>query len=179
MTAPASRRLFIGLIPPDAVRDRLLEWRDRWQWPAGAARVPAAHLHLTLHFLGEVAEDRLPPIQAALARVPIDPFQLRLGTPGLWRHGLAVVCPDPDARLDALRESTGAALAQAGGAGDEPTSLPWRAHVTLARRAPGARSPEGAELDLSWPVEGFALVWSRLPPQVPQPRYEVLSRWPA
>lgn len=169
MTEP-TRRLFIGLMADTPVREAVLAWRAQWQWPRGTALVSPAHLHMTLHFLGEVAESRLPLLQAALETVPYEPLRLRLGQPELWPRGLAVLRPAPDAALDALQARLGEALRAIGF--DAPPG-PWKPHLTLARKAVHARPPEPA-LSLDWPVAGFDLVWSRLPPQVPRATYEVL-----
>ena len=57
--APAPARLFVALWPNAAVRKALAACRDACTWPAGAAVVATPKLHMTLHFIGEVAADRL------------------------------------------------------------------------------------------------------------------------
>jgi len=77
MTPAPTARLFIALMPDDPVRSELAAWRDAWTWPRSAAPVGTAKLHMTLHFLGDVARDRLLDLQESLI-VPIEPFVLRL-----------------------------------------------------------------------------------------------------
>ncbi len=171
-TAP-TRRLFIGLLPDPAVRQALLDWRARWQWPSGTALAAPAHVHLTLFFLGDTDEARLPALEAALSRVAIDPFTLHLGQPEAWHRGLMVLRPQPSEALEGLRQRMGLALQAAGFAGAGEGRTP---HGTLARTAPQALPPADP-LDIAWLVRGFALVWSRLPPQVPRARYETVRAW--
>ena len=168
-----THRLFIGLIPDAPVRQALLDWRARWSWPRGTALSAPAHVHLTLFFLGETDEARLPVLAAALADVPPASFTLRLGRPETWHRGLVVLRPSPCEALAGLHRRMGQALQAAGFVADVSA---WKPHVTLARKAPQAQPPAQA-LDIDWPVHGFALVWSRLPPQVPRARYEILEAW--
>jgi 2'-5' RNA ligase len=93
-------------------RDALGQWRDGWTWPHNATPVHDQRLHLTLHFLGEVASERLPELIDAL-RVPFSPFQLDFGRAALWPHGVAVLEPQAAPapltpwRLPAARPSPG------------------------------------------------------------------------
>lgn len=172
VTSP-TRRLFIGIIPDAPVRRAILDWRARWSWPRGTALSAPAHVHLTLFFLGDTDEARIPALAHALSGVAIDPFTLRLGQPEAWHHGLTVLRPQPSEPLAALHRRMGLAL-QAGGLAADVQR--WTPHITLARKASGAQPP-AEPLDIAWPVRGFALVWSRLPPQVPRARYELLRGW--
>lgn len=166
-------RLFVGLVPDEATRAALLAWRARWAWPRGTALSAPAHAHLTLSFLGETEAARLPALRAALDTVAVAPFTLRLGRPEAWHHGLVVLRPDPCEALDALHGRVAAALRSAGFPAGEAR---WKPHLTLARKAAGAQPP-AVPPDIDWPVRGFALVWSRLPPQVPVARYERVAAW--
>ena len=159
-TNPEQPRLFIALLPDNAVRRCLAEYRDGWRWQGRPARVRDDKLHVTLHFLGNVARTRLPELRAALA-VPFASFDLALGRPALWPRGIAVVEPlsVPNELLAlhaALKESL-----RGLGLGLPVESRPFRPHVALARRAQQAGFPAQA-LNLVWRVEGYALVESRL-----------------
>lgn len=182
---PANLRLFIGLMAPDPVRDTIAAWRSGWQWPRGAALSASAHWHLTLHFLGDTPAGDVPRLIDLLGQISFGAFELRLGRPEFWPRGLVVIRPEASAALDplhqlharvqaALREWTGGAPA------GDAAPLPWKPHLTLARRAKGAVPPPHAPaLDLAWQVDAFSLVWSRLPPAVPVARYESLARFEA
>ena len=157
--ADAGRRLFLALWPDDEVRGGLAAWRDLWSWPSGASPTRTERLHMTLHFIGQVGDDRLAGLCEALSRTgPIPEFTLELGRAELWPHGIAVVCPvSAPAALLQLHARLGATLGLLGLPVEE---RPLRAHVTLARRAQRAVLPmEGPSL--RWHVRnGFALVQS-------------------
>lgn len=154
---PASTRLFLALWPDEAVRAQLAAWRDAWTWPRGAAPVATPKLHLTLHFLGSLPTERLPELQEGFA-LPCEPFELELGKPALWHHGIAVLEPqrEPPALLD-LHARLGEALLRLG---LRPEERSYRPHVTLARRAAGAVMPDGGPA-ITWQAKGYALVESR------------------
>jgi 2'-5' RNA ligase len=166
-----SARLFIALWPGPELRDALGAWCGTWPCSARAKRVPAAQLHLTLHFLGNVARDRLPALRQGL-RLPFAPFTLALGRPALWPGQTAVLEPERvPPRLQRLHAGLGAAL--------QGLALPvelrgFRPHLTVARRA-GSALPPAAGPGLRWPVRGYALVESRPPAQG---GYAVLHTWP-
>lgn len=169
MKPPPGARLFVALWPDRAEREALAAAAGAWTWAAGAARVRPDKLHLTLHFLGAVARERIGALAAALEQ-PGAAFALSLARPALWQGGVAVLEPAPVPRaLAALHAALGGALA---GAGFAVETRRWRPHVTLARRASGARPPEiGAAL--RWRVNGYALVESE-----PGGAYRVRRRFP-
>lgn len=154
---PPVARLFVALWPDHRVRQALARWQDRWAWPPRAARVPARELHLTLHFLGAVARERLPLLLRELC-VPCAPFELEFGTAEVWHHGTAVLCAsDVPPGLAGLHRSLAERLPRLGLPVEQRA---FRPHVTLARRAVGARPPAAA-MRLQWPVRDYALVESR------------------
>jgi len=165
--AGPTARLFVALWPDAALRAALAAWRDACTWPAGAAVVATPRLHMTLHFIGEVAADRLPAIVQGL-RVPLQPFELSLDRCVAWPHGLVVLQPsEAPAALLALH----AACADALRVLHLPVQQrPFRAHVTLARGAAGAKPQQRTE-PLRWPAGELALVRSHPGPL----GYEVLS----
>ncbi len=151
-------RLFIALFPDAAARDEIAAWRDAWTWPRAATPVKTGRLHVTLHFLGDVKQERIAALAAAL-RVPFTPFTLRFDHAALWPHGIAVLEPAalPNALL-ALHASLGATVRDLGLPVDD---RPFRPHVTLARRANGAVPPVAAG-QIVWPVARYALMSSTL-----------------
>jgi len=167
-----SARLFVALWPGPAVRDALVAQQALWHWPAGVRPVAPERLHLTLHFLGAVPDDRFEAVAAALALGPSAPIELRLDRGEVWPRGIAVLGPAavPPA-LTALHARLAGALT---GAGVTPESRPYRPHVTLARHADGAVPPAAAPA-VVWQAEGHALVESC---RAPQAGYRVLRRYP-
>ena len=145
-------------MPDDAVREQLAAWRDAWDWPRSASLVKTGRLHITLHFLGDVDQDRIPALTAALA-VPFTPFSLSLRHAVVWPHGIAVLEPESiPAPLAALH----AALADVlGDQGLPVDTRPFRPHVTLARRAKSS-TPPAADREIDWKIEGYALMSSTL-----------------
>jgi len=167
----AQTRLFIALWPDEAVRRSLADCRDLWHWQGRPARVRDEKLHITLHFLGNVASARLPELRAALA-VPCAAFDLVLGRPALWPHGIAVI--EPLAVPDELISLHGALKEALYSLGLPVESRPFRPHVSLARHAQQVGFPARA-LNVIWRVEGYALLESRLE----SGEYRLLERYPA
>ena len=131
-------RLFVGLEVPepsrrdlrrrlDGIRDRLP--RARW--------VDLDNLHLTLLFLGETAEAKVPALADQLrpgfARCP--PLDLRLGSGGTFPPGrparVAWVGVDSPPELLQLQADVTQAAVEA--VGFEPEERAYHPHVTLAR----------------------------------------------
>lgn len=112
--------------------------------PEGTLRpVGEARLHLTLRFLGEVAESALPGLERELSRLAPPDLTLRLGEAGSFggprRTRVCWLAVRSDAgALGALAESVERAVVAAGAParGDR-----FHAHLTLARVARGADAP--------------------------------------
>jgi RNA 2',3'-cyclic 3'-phosphodiesterase len=162
-------RLFTALWPQQPVRDAIARWQREWQWPQRAAVVAPERLHITLHFLGDVSVERLDELRAAV-RMRCEPFRLDFGRAEIWGGGIAVLSPDQTPEvLEELHVRIGTALAAAGMVLD---ARPYRPHVTLARRAGGAKPP-AQDPPLRWRVDDFVLVAS-----LPGGRgYKVLDRF--
>jgi 2'-5' RNA ligase len=171
-TAGANSRLFLALWPSPGLQAELAQWRDAWRLPRSASPVRTDKLHLTLHFLGAVASERVAELTEGLA-LPFDPFELTFGHAELWPHGIALLAPDavPEALLD-LHTTLGEAVRGLALATEERS---YRPHVTLARRAAAACAPlQGPAI--RWPVHEYALMESR-PGQ--DGGYIALRRYPA
>jgi 2'-5' RNA ligase len=185
MTAPASAaavaqreataRVFFALWPDSAVRDALYRQGQALHRALGGRLTRADSVHLTLLFLGNVAESRLSALHRIAESVSFAPFSMRIDTAKCWRHndiawaGPSQV-PSELAQLVALLEER---AAEAGFALDR---RPHAAHVTLLRTAK-CRRFDVEPIDVEWPVSEFVLVRSRLHPE--GSRYEVIGRWAA
>jgi 2'-5' RNA ligase len=130
-------RLFVALDLPAVERRALAERGRRLAADLGGRPVGEANLHLTLAFLGRVAPERAPGLEAALGEALTGP------APRLEIAG-AVAFPRPARATVAgveLRDLTGAlaalhrrvAEAVERGAGIPPEDRPLRPHVTLVR----------------------------------------------
>jgi 2'-5' RNA ligase len=169
-------RLFIALSLPDEVQGELARVQSRlrglpvrWAAPTG--------IHLTLQFLGEVAEQRAPALLEALAALPAAPFELRLdgvgAFPSLGRP--RVVWAGLGGDLAALSRLQAAVLGATAPLGFAPEERPFRPHLTLGRvrqeagpeerRALGrAVERAGPPAALAWEAGGPTLFQSALTP---------------
>lgn len=135
-------RLFCAVELPIGLRERLAGLAGG---VPGARWTPSDNMHLTLCFIGDVAESDFPDIHNALARVRAPGFDLAIEGTGHFARGRvpsmlwAGVAPLP--ALGHLQEKVAAALGRAGFAIDRRKYIP---HVTLARltRASNARVQE-------------------------------------
>jgi len=152
----ADARLFAALWPGPDLRAQLGRRRDAWRWPAAASPLADDQLHLTLHFIGAFARNRIAALHRLLITIPVMSTTLRAHDDEVWRGGIAVLRFAGDASLAALHGRLGAVLADLGVALDPK---PFSPHVTLARRARGAERPHDPAA-IEWRADGFALVES-------------------
>jgi len=158
-------RLFIGIRPPEAVRDLLL---DAMEGIEGARWADEDSLHLTLRFVGEVERPAANDLAEALGRISGEPFTLKIAGVGAFErkghaHALwARVLPSPP--LEALRQKVERACE---GAGLGRETRRFTPHVTLARlnRSSGEIRTWLAsfgDMHAEWEVDGFTLYESHL-----------------
>lgn len=162
-------RLFIAIDLPVELKQALAKLRRDLP---GARWVPAAQIHLTLAFLGEVEEASAWRLNAELARIHLPPFTLALTGLGCFPHrqrprvlwvGLA-----PEAHLTELAVAVQGAILAASLPVEE---RPFSAHITLARlKFPAPREVEEFLAQPlpphlpPLPVHDFILFESRLTP---------------
>ncbi len=180
-------RLFVALLPPGGVLRELDAAVAQFAAaaPAGLRWTARDARHVTLAFLGEVPEDRLPDLTARLARAARrhPPLDLRLAGGG--RFGDHVLWAGVAGETDALSRLAASVAAGARRAGLGVEERAFRAHVTLARqRGAASLRPLAAGLagftGTGWRARELALVRSHPPaPGVPgaRSRYETLARW--
>lgn len=175
-------RAFVALLLDDEARRAVVEVLDGLRPLSRAvAWVPAANLHLTLHFLGDQSEARLDEALDALdeAAEATPPFELLL-------HGLGAFPGLERPRIFWLGVAEGALAARGlqarlmtalGARGFPPETRPWHPHLTLGRvpderrwRRDGGESLRGAVIragSLSvarLPVTALSLMTSELLP---------------
>lgn len=150
--------------------------------------VPATHLHVTLAFLGSVADYRvveLAPIAQAAALGPVGRLELAFDRLEFWRAAqiLCALPSQPPAQTAALARSLQERLAACGFAPDRKSPLPvgsdmtdpFRPHVTLARKV--QRPPRILKMQpVTWGFTDFVLVDSRRLPEGSV--YTILERFP-
>jgi RNA 2',3'-cyclic 3'-phosphodiesterase len=184
-------RCFVAIDPSAGARAAIAEVQRRVRANAGAADVRWVDpevIHLTLKFLGEVAEARVPAVAETLRVVaaPVAPLALALG-------GLGAFPTVRRARVVWIGVTAGAAeVARLAGGVDQalaavgfvPEARPWSAHLTVGR----VRSPRGmghlaaaiegaprAEIG-AWTVREMVLYRSHLRPTGAV--YEAVARLP-
>lgn len=174
-------RLFVALEPPPAVLDEVeaalapvrpqaphLRWARREQW------------HITLAFLGEVADATLEDLAVRLARVAHRHAPLALGFAGAGRFDGRVLWSGVRGDREHLRRLAVATSAAARRAGIGMEDRRFRPHLTLARaREPVDLRPWvealGSFAGRSWTASELHLVRSRLGPV---PAYNTIQIWP-
>jgi 2'-5' RNA ligase len=178
---PARRRLFVAVWPPPELLETLeglerpevkgLRWTTQEQW------------HVTLRFLGSVAEEDVEPVVAMLDGVAVAPGS------ELARPVVAVAGPKPKTLGRAVWMLPVTGLEGLAGVVDrvlDSGSGPWaqerdagrfNGHLTLARaRRPSAvRGLPVPAISSTWTVHEVTLVNSTLHPH--GARYEVIERW--
>jgi 2'-5' RNA ligase len=181
-------RLFVAAVPPPAALLHLAGALPR-DLPGGLRWLEPERWHLTLAFLGEVPEQRLGTLTAALgaAAVPGEGYGLRLAGAGtfpprgrptvLWVGIESTV----DGAADRLGVAAGAVARAARGAGVPVERRPFRAHLTVGRWRPGDTVDRGVVEALrdyrgpAFELTCYVLVRTFLGPS---PRYETLAGWP-
>ena len=163
-------RLFVAIELPDDLRRALAQVQERLARTVKAKWTAVEQFHLTVKFLGETADSRLPSVVEHLNAVRLDE-PITLQTAGM-------VCFPPNGPIriiaSALNDIEGkcARLQQAidkvcHAAGFPLEGRRWTPHVTVGRvkdRAAGARAIVVAEKlpGLDFEVEEFLLMESRL-----------------
>ena len=165
--AVSQQRLFFALAPDAPGREALWRAASAGVAACGGRRIPPENLHLTLAFLGDVANERLALLQqlaaAAAARFSgAVALTLHLAWLEHWPRPQILCARAGEDSADAPRVF---ALAQAlrvasSAAGFAPDLKPFHAHVTVARKV--ARAADDRPLTpVAWQCAQFALLASR------------------
>lgn len=174
LTGEAELRLYYALWPERAVAERLLEHAATLRAAVGGRITRLESVHLTLAFLGDVAEARVTELLSPPSTIAVERFALDIDEMGVWRHnGIGWVAPsvtpvalaDLYARLSVWLESIGFALEKRA----------FKPHVTLLRKGRGDADTVAID-PVRWAVNDFVLVQSI--PGEAGTRYEILGRFP-
>jgi 2'-5' RNA ligase len=154
----AAMRVFFALVPDEELRAKLRELAQVLMDRIGGRAVPVANLHLTLAFLGDVADDRVPRLREIVDALPRERFSLVLDRIGEWHYaGVAWIAPTAvPAPLATLHARLGTALASADFTVE---ARPFRPHVTILRR-PRRALAESACPPREWCVARVSLMRS-------------------
>lgn len=179
--APAmnsTARLFFALWPTPALAGQLAGLAGRLTARHGGRPTREATIHLTLAFLGDVPEGRIPELCALADGVAVPRFTVMIDRLGSWpKLRLAWAgcreTPVPLTDLQRILRST----VEKGGFRCQGPAEPVP-HVTLVRKLPASvfPLPEEEIPALSWPVPAFRLVRSQL--SAAGPDYACLAEFP-
>ncbi len=151
-------RLFFAAFPALEVRARIESAAAALGLPDDARRVPAERYHLTIAFAGEVSHAQAAALRAIGAAVRCAPFEIGFDACEYWPKAEVIVaaareCP---VALHELNQALRSGLDRLGLAADP---IPFRAHVTVARKV--AQAPVlKAMSKFSWTVSSFQLARS-------------------
>jgi 2'-5' RNA ligase len=158
-------RLFIAVNFDDGVKSRLLAVQSQIKTQSFKGNFSRPeNLHLTLIFIGETPEDRVPAIGSIIAALRRPPFTLDFTRTGcfthrgkeLWWIGADRACPGLRA-LEELRRRVTAGLVQAGVDFDD---RPFNAHITLGREIKHAAPIQVSAGRITVPVNRISLMQS-------------------
>lgn len=153
-----TKRLFFGLWPDDRQRDQLRNAISPVAKLVEGTAVYRGEWHVTLAFVGEFDEGRIPELQQAAQNVPFEPFRLRFDRAEFWpRPKIAVLAAQTiPTELDQLVSALNTVLTDVGVLVE---SQVYRPHITIVR---GARAFETQRLAQPVTVDwhGFELIES-------------------
>ena len=140
-------RLFLGLPVPSELAANLARAAHALDLP-NSRPIPAENIHLTLVFLGQVGEDRLPAIIRELNQLNVEPIQLRFTNLDMFpRAGVLFAEIEPTQELLHLQAQAAARMVACGFPLDD---RPYHPHVTLARlRSPVRLTAKQAALPVA------------------------------
>jgi 2'-5' RNA ligase len=177
------RRVFFALWPTEGQQTALADAAQSAAQASGGRVVPGLNFHVTLVFVGSVAEVRMQDLfkiaehVSAAARGSGEfgsgPLRLAFDAVEYWRKAkiICATASTPSGAASALSEALKSHLVAAGFA---PDLKPFRAHVTLARKVPYG-SHDRTIQSVLWSFPQFALVESRTGPGGSS--YSSLSSW--
>jgi RNA 2',3'-cyclic 3'-phosphodiesterase len=175
----ATQRLFFALWPDAAARAALAAAVTEPVRLSGGRAVAESNLHVTLAFLGSVAQPRVRELRQIASAVAAacgggQPLTLRFDALAHWPRPqvLCLTAHTASPRLHALAMALRDAAAAAG---FTPDLKPFHAHVTVARKV--VTYPSLSILaPLEWRFDSFALIDSRTEERGPV--YSVVESWP-
>lgn len=166
-------RLFFALWPEPQIQKDVAEGLRRLPSISGRP-VPSQNYHVTLAFLGDVEEERLPCICEQAASVEFTPFSLVLDQLGQFRRSgiLWLGCSSLPESVLQLYQDLSLALVPCG---YQPETRAFRPHITLYRRY-RARLSDFEFRPIAWAVNDFRLILSE--PEATGVRYQSIATFP-
>ena len=153
-----NHRLFFALWPSDQVRSSIVKTFSQLPQKINGSAMQAENMHITLHFVGSVAEEEKDCLHAAAQSVSAEVFQLELDRFGYFSRAKIfwMGCRELPVELTPLHNKLGAAIENCGYQQEKRAYTP---HVTLMRKC---SKPGSAQIEFSipWSIEEFVLVES-------------------
>ncbi|WP_129114214.1 RNA 2',3'-cyclic phosphodiesterase [Halegenticoccus tardaugens] len=132
-------RLFLSIDLPDAVASALVDVQDRLRDADGLRFVDPGRAHVTLKFLGDASEGRVPAIEAAVERAIDDagvgPFEATIGGLGVFPNEeyISVVWAGIEEGADEMTRLHEAIERETTAVGFDAEPHDFTPHVTIAR----------------------------------------------
>ena len=130
----SNKRLFYALWPDHRQRDRLRDFISPVSKLVEGRAIDRRNWHVTLAFIGDFAERRIPELQERVGLIRMEPFRLTFDRLEFWARprvaSLAAATVPPE--LQKLVEMLNLALADLGIRTEDRT---YRPHITVARNA--------------------------------------------
>ena len=129
-----TRRLFFALWPDNRQRDRLRDVINSVAKTVEGKVVDRRNWHITLAFIGEFPENRVPYLLERAAQIKVEPFRLSFDRLEFWpRPKVASLCAATvPAELQAIVDALNNVLLDLG---LKPEDRTYRPHITVARNA--------------------------------------------
>lgn len=150
-------RVFFALWPKHPEREPFLHWQKTLAAAYGGRSMRAETLHVTLVFLGNVAQDRLPALTQAAAKLEAARFELRFDSVRYWEHNhILYAAPSlVPPQLQRWEAELRRALPDF-----EPEHPAYQPHVTLLRNVRPCDTPLPDLPPITWQINGFVLLQS-------------------
>lgn len=172
-----TQRLFFALWPEAGQLERLVERVRQLAMPGVGKPQRPDQLHVTIEFLGAIAQSRIDETRAAgaVAAAGARPFEIVFDRLDHWRRP-KVLCLTASETPPALAQLSQSLRRELETRGFEVERREFRAHLTLARKV--SRPPPVASFEpVRWPARGLTLV--RSVSDSAGSRYEPLDVWNA
>ena len=170
------QRLFFALWPEARARSALQVLAASLRGRIEARWTRPENLHMTLAFLGNVEPERRQALSEAAGEVADQGFRLTLDRLEYWRKA-DVLCLTSSTPCEPLRELADGLAARLRAVGFTLEKRPFRAHLTLARKARRVPLDLPELTPLCWSASRFVLVESRLE-RGGGSAYAILQAWP-
>lgn len=169
-----AKRLFFAIELPDEVQQSLIRWRADNFAPEAGRPVPAANLHMTLAFLGDISAEKQRALETLAGRIRQPGFILNLDDAGHWPRS-RVVWLGTRRSPRGLLQLADMLRAQAARSGCYQSPQPFHPHITLLRDAQSVQAIPAPGFHWSVPVKAFVLYESSFARG--RTRYTPLNRW--